>query len=97
MLGDTVASEGLFENPVRFEELPDNILAAIKSSVTGISAVIVGVDKIDQDAGAGVFEGGGKCVWTTDGKRITINFGGGAGLIACSRYVDPLHKKENRE
>lgn len=85
--------------PVRFEALTEANVATIQRSFTGIQAIVLGIDQIDKDAGAGVFEDGSKCVWRRDGRRISIKatYGHGSGLIAsASKDADPLSKPKNR-
>lgn len=72
--------------PVRFEALTEANIATIQRSFTGIQAVVLGVDRIDREAGAGVFEDGSKCIWSMTA----------AGSGSASKNPDPLSKPENR-
>jgi hypothetical protein len=82
--------------PVRFEALTEANIATIQRSFTGIQAVVLGVDRIDRKAGAGVFEDGSKCIWSRDGRRIRIKVAHGQLIASASKNPDPLSKPENR-
>lgn len=83
--------------PIKYEDLDSTAVAAIHRAFPGIQGMILGITEIDPACGAGVFKTGSKCVWTRDGRRITIwtSTDGGMGA-SCSKDRDPLSDPEAR-
>lgn len=71
---------------VAFDVLPTEI--ALKIRQVGWPVV----DEIDVSAGAGVISDDAKCVWTIDGRRVTVSLK--QFLFCCSqdKDIDPLYK-----
>ena len=63
----------------------------IIAKIIGLGAIIVELDKVDYSVGRGILEGNDRCLWTVDGKRITIEAGSGALIVSQSTEVDPLY------
>jgi len=58
----------------------------------GLGAMLMDWDKLDYEVGRGILEGESRCLWTTDGHRITITVCRDSGFIAGqSNEPDPLY------
>ena len=75
-----------FRDIIKFEELPPQMARRIAESAWPIFT-----GKIDVAAGCGQIAPDTKCVWTTDGRRVEVSFGGGALIISQSKDVDPVY------
>lgn len=82
--------------PVSYESLTGDQLRTISRSFTAIQTAVLGVGNIDLSKGAGVISSNTKCVWRTDGCRITMSFSGSALTASASKEADPLADPRNR-
>lgn len=55
--------------------------ALIRASGGHIPAMISGLYEVDLSRGRGVLEGSDRCLWTHDGRRITVSLLTGGGVI----------------
>jgi hypothetical protein len=82
--------------PVRKYEPVDRGTVEMLGRNLGLAAMVVELGKVDLDKGAGVISDKSKCLWTTDGKRITFSLVTGGGFIATqSKEPDPLYEVEH--
>lgn len=64
------------------------VVALVKT--LGLGAMICDFAKVDYTRGRGILEGDDRCLWTTDGKRITISLTSDGGMITSqTREPDP--------
>ncbi len=71
---------------IQTEQVTKKQVEAIRR-VLGIGAILMNWD-IDYAIGRGVLDGLDRCIWSKDGRRITINVGRGGTLVA-SQGSDP--------
>lgn len=83
-------------DPVQKYEPVDRGTVAMLGQQLGLAAIVVELGKVDLSKGAGVLGDNSKCLWTTDGKRITFSLVTGGGFIASqSKEKDPLYDAEH--
>ena len=63
---------------------------AIIQRMAGIGAILIDWD-IDYEIGRGVLMGLNRCLWSRDGRRITIDVGGGAFILSQADEPDPVY------
>jgi hypothetical protein len=63
------------------ENLNQEQLAMIRSSVGPIQSMILHLDDVDVSKGSGQIGPTSKCIWTTDRRRITFDLVQGGGFI----------------
>ena len=79
------------EDPTRFEPVTQRQVSALAQAL-GLGAMVLDLGKVDYEIGRGVLNGRERCMWTTDGKRITIVPLANGGVIgSLSKDVDPLY------
>ncbi len=55
-----------------------------------VGSMICDLDQVDLTKGRGVLEGFNRCLWTKDGRRISISLGpDGTCIASCGKDVDP--------
>lgn len=55
-----------------------------------VGAMLTGLWEVDLTKGRGILEGNTRCLWTQDGRRITIALPADGGLIvSCGKARDP--------
>lgn len=55
-----------------------------------LGAMVARLGDVDVKRGRGVLEGNDRCLWTTDGCRITISLASDGGLcVGCNKDTDP--------
>ncbi len=79
-----------FPHPKAIEPINDTQLGALEGML-GVGAIIVDLYLVDISVGRGILEGDDRCLWTEDGKRITVSTGGGALVATISNHPDPLY------
>jgi len=82
--------------PTKYEELAKDQVRMILEQFPGPQTLILGLHDLDPTLGAGIIDNSTKCLWTRDGRRITISFGGGALTASCTKEKDPLADLEAR-
>jgi len=85
-----------FPHPKEIEPVNKSQLDAL-AHMLGLGAILVDFTKIDPRVGRGVLEGQDRCLWTTEGKRVTVAAGGGAVLASLSDAPDPLYARLKAE
>lgn len=81
---------------MEIEKVTQEQINAIQRAA-GMGAMIVDFHNVDLDAGRGVLDGNNRCVWTKDGKRITVAIPQTGGFIVSQgKNPDPEYpnKKE---
>lgn len=76
--------------PIRVEPITREKIAEIKRQLPGLTAMICRIADADHRRGCGVLGERSKCLWTSDGRRITFELIPSGGFIAaCSKDPDP--------
>lgn len=66
------------------------IMRAVEGSHGRIGLLVSGLPEADLTKGRGVLDGDARCLWTKDGRRITIIPSSDGGLaVSCGKEPDP--------
>jgi len=75
---------------MKIEPITRSQVKMIAGIIGNIGAMICNLGDVDVSKGAGVLGPQEKCLWTKDGRRITITMTNDGGLIAsCAKKPDP--------
>lgn len=75
---------------MKIEPVTKSQVQMIAGVIGTIGAMICNLGDVDVSKGAGVLGPQEKCLWTKDGRRITITMTSDGGLIAsCAKHPDP--------
>jgi len=83
-----------FKEPIEIESITKEQIRHLMHGLSSVGMIIVDWSTIDYELGRGKFGQLEHCLWTTDGKRISISidqFGG--AIVSQSKGVDPLYEK----
>ena len=72
-----------------YETLTDDQLQMIQRAVGSIQTMFLRLNEVDLTKGTGIIDEKTKCLWTKDGKRITLSLSYGAFCGSTSREADP--------
>lgn len=67
---------------------------AVARAHGGAGMIVCGLLEADLTKGRGILEGNTRCLWTRDGRRITIGFSNGSLTVSASKTPDPECPKE---
>jgi len=79
-----------FPHPSAIEPVSEYQLSTL-ARILGLGVIAVDFHKVDPTVGRGVLHGQDRCLWTTEGKRITVQTGGGTTITSLSSSPDPLY------
>jgi hypothetical protein len=84
--------ETKFEAIEKYESMDKKTLNKLVLAIGPLAAMVAGLGRVDVEKGAGVIDDRTKCIWTTEGNRVTFSLIEGGGYTAAvSKAVDPLH------
>lgn len=73
---------------MKIEPVTKEQVEALVNAVGPIAAMISGLYKVDLSRGRGVLKKYKHCLWTDDGRRITVNVDGGI-VASTAKEQDP--------
>lgn len=87
-----------FAEVISYSPLTEAEVELLRRNFSRLHWLILNLDQIDLSKGAGVINHRTKCVWTKDGKRITITASvvDQTVIASCSKETDLLAFPDNR-
>lgn len=82
----------VFPHPTKIEPVNETQLQTL-GRMLGVGAIVVDLYLVDNTVGRGVLKGNDRCLWTEDGKRITIQSDPNSFMASISWSVDPLYAR----
>ena len=68
------------------EDVTQEQVNALMRSVGPMGSMIARLHEVDISRGRGVLEGNDKCLWTKDGKKITVTLTSDGGIcVSCEK------------
>lgn len=74
---------------MKLEAVTQDQVDSLARVLGNLGTLVAGLADADLSRGRGVLEGNDRCLWTTDGRRITVSAGGGAVIASVSHEPDP--------
>jgi hypothetical protein len=79
-----------FQPVVEYSDLDPGALRALRAGLGSVACMVSRLSEVDPTRGSGQIDDRTRCLWTADGRRVTIEAILGGGVIAsCSKSVDP--------
>ncbi len=75
---------------MKIEPVNQRQVDALERAIGPMGSMICDLDQVDLSRGRGVLDGMNRCLWTKDGRRITISLcSDGSCIAGCAKEPDP--------
>lgn len=79
-----------FNMTLKIEPVTRDQLKSLMRALEPLQSIILQLGAVDLAKGRGVLEGNSRCLWTKDGRRITLTPTSDGGFVgSCGRTPDP--------